>query len=266
MITTYRSFEFLNPAPDNPGAVSPISVARPLEGFVLCGGGGTAHHSHTGSYLFAVEPTSLNPATPTNLNPPPITLTPSQQPFTAGTTSYEARHTNTAYAMGVKFTPPISIPGPGPAPPSFECSKQITLSLDAIASGHQRDIGRCVKGGRRCPYHKMDIANTRYSNSMDHSSYKGTEPVALCRVDIAWADGNSHPYKFNVDVSLDQTNWTNVLSDQQSTGTSNDFEPYTFQSTNTKFVRITITQSVPGIAFPIAQISEIKVFGRTLVR
>jgi hypothetical protein len=155
------------------------------------------------------------------------------------------------------------IPEPPPIPPpSSECNKQRSLSTDAITSGNQ---STAADGSKAVD----NVLTTRWV-----SPTPGTEipwiivilsgqPLPVCRVDIAWADGNSHPYKFNVDVSLDQTNWNNVLSNQQSSGTSIDFEPYTFQPTNAKYVRITITQSISGLPFPIAQISEIKVFGDT---
>ena len=80
-------------------------------------------------------------------------------------------------------------------------------------------------------------------------------------MDIAWADGSAHKYKFNIDISIDQTTWMNVLSNQESTGTTTDFEKYTFQPLPAKYVKITITESTPGAATVVAEISEIRVFG-----
>ena len=43
IVTSYSSFEFLNKTPGAPGSVNPDSVAKPLPGFALCGGGGVTH-------------------------------------------------------------------------------------------------------------------------------------------------------------------------------------------------------------------------------
>jgi hypothetical protein len=94
---------------------------------------------------------------------------------------------------------------------------------------------------------------------------------SVCSVDIAWADGSSHPYLFDVSVSTDGTTFTNVLSGT-STGTTTSPEKYTFphilHSPGTlpvilqaRYVKITITQSAVGSANSIAQISEIDIFG-----
>lgn len=72
-----------------------------------------------------------------------------------------------------------------------------------------------------------------------------------------------HKYKFNVDISTDDITWTNALTNQERTGTTTDFEKYTFQPLPAKFVKVTITESTPGAPTVIAQISEIKVFGNT---
>ena len=83
---------------------------------------------------------------------------------------------------------------------------------------------------------------------------------SVCSVDIAWADGSSHPYLFDVSVSTDGTTFTNVLSGT-STGTTTSPEKYTFPQTQARYVKITITQSMAGSANSIAQISEIDIFG-----
>jgi hypothetical protein len=54
-----------------------------------------------------------------------------------------------------------------------------------------------------------------------------------------------------------------VLSNQESTGTTTDFEKYTFQPLPAKYVKITINETTPGGVTVVAQISEIKVFGNT---
>jgi len=83
---------------------------------------------------------------------------------------------------------------------------------------------------------------------------------SVCGVDIAWADGNLHPYRFDVSVSADGTTFTNVFSGT-STGTTTSPEKYNFQPAQARYVKITITESTAGSQRSIAQISEIDVFG-----
>ncbi|MGV8106330.1 MAG: discoidin domain-containing protein [Nitrososphaerota archaeon] len=83
---------------------------------------------------------------------------------------------------------------------------------------------------------------------------------SVCGVDIAWADGNLHPYRFDVSVSTDGTTFTNVFSGT-STGTTTSPEKYNFQPAQARYVKITITESTAGSLRSIAQISEIDVFG-----
>lgn len=83
---------------------------------------------------------------------------------------------------------------------------------------------------------------------------------SVCGVDIAYADGASHPYRFDVSVSTDGTTFTNVLSGT-STGTTTSPEKYNFPPAQVRYVKITITESTAGIQTSIARISEIDVFG-----
>lgn len=83
---------------------------------------------------------------------------------------------------------------------------------------------------------------------------------SVCGVDIAWADGNSHPYKFDVSVSTDGTSFTKVFSGTSS-GTTTSPEKYSIPPTQARYVKITITESTAGSQRSIAQISEIDVFG-----
>ena len=56
-------------------------------------------------------------------------------------------------------------------------------------------------------------------------SLQDQKPV--CRVDIAWADGNPRVYKFYIEVSTDAQNWQSAFNGKSS-GSITDFEPYTF--------------------------------------
>jgi hypothetical protein len=94
-------------------------------------------------------------------------------------------------------------------------------------------------------------------------SLEGQTPV--CRVEIAWAEGNNRKYKFYIEVSPDATgdqNWGTPVFTGESTGGTTSLEPYSVTAPPIKRVKITITESSPG-PVPI-QISEIKVFSNTL--
>ena len=178
------------------------------------------------------------------------------QESTYGAISYKVTATgDLAFASEIPEPPP-------PPPPLSECNKQRSLSTDAITSGNQ---STAVEGSKAVD----GVLTTRWVSPTPGIEIPwivvilSDQPLPVCRVDIAWADDNSHPYKFDVAGSTDQATWTNVLQNAQSTGTSNNFEPYTFQSTTAKYLRVTVTQSIAGLAFPVAQISEIKVFGNT---
>jgi F5/8 type C domain len=83
---------------------------------------------------------------------------------------------------------------------------------------------------------------------------------SVCSVDIAWFDGVSHQYRFNVSTSTDGNTFTNVLTGT-STGTTTSPEKYTFTAPQqARFVKVTITESTPGSPNSIAQISEVDVF------
>lgn len=86
-------------------------------------------------------------------------------------------------------------------------------------------------------------------------------PKPVCSVDIAWADGNTHPYKFTISVSNDGTNFNDIVSGI-SKGTTTNTEKYLLpQITTARYVKVTITQSIQGSINSIAQISEIHAFG-----
>jgi len=85
----------------------------------------------------------------------------------------------------------------------------------------------------------------------------------VCGAQIAWADGNVRSYRFNVSVSTDGTNFANVLSGS-NTGSSTSPEKYTFVATTARFVRITVTENIPGSPNSLVQISEIDALGKGL--
>jgi subtilisin len=84
---------------------------------------------------------------------------------------------------------------------------------------------------------------------------------SVCSVDIAWTDGASRQYSFQISVSTDGSSYTNVFSGKSS-GTTASPQKYSFAETQARFVKITITQSHTGSANSLAQISEIDIFGK----
>ena len=83
----------------------------------------------------------------------------------------------------------------------------------------------------------------------------------MCRSDIAWADGNPRVYKFYIEVYTDAQNWQSAFNGKSS-GSTTDYEPYTFNEIQAKYVTVTVTDSGLGSATgnSQAQISEIRVF------
>jgi hypothetical protein len=87
---------------------------------------------------------------------------------------------------------------------------------------------------------------------------------SVCFVEIAFADGALHKYRFDISVSLNGTSFTKVFSGTSS-GTTIFPERYNLPQSQytqyTRYVKITITESTPGAPRSIAEISEIDLFG-----
>lgn len=158
------------------------------------------------------------------------------------------------YTVSVTAPPQIEVIS---EPDSGNCNSNLTVT-NVTSSGSQNTFPptNAVDNNYNTKWWSTLIANP--SITLDLGSAK-----SLCGVDIAWADGNSHPYRFNVSVSTDGNNFSNVLSGS-STGTTTTSEKYSFVPTQARFMKITVTQSTPGSPNSIAQISEIDVFGKGL--
>jgi hypothetical protein len=74
----------------------------------------------------------------------------------------------------------------------------------------------------------------------------------LCRVYIAWADGNARVYKFYIEISTDGQNWQSAFNGKSS-GSTTDYEPYPFNGKQAKYVRVTVTDSVWALQLEIAK-------------
>ena len=154
--------------------------------------------------------------------------------------------------MGIKFKPAAE-PGPVPAPaPAPQCDKRITIS-DVKSSGYQPTFppANAIDNNPNTKWWSINIPNPWIRLALG-----GQKQV--CRVDIAWGDATQ--YHFNISVSTDGSNFTDVLTGKIRTGTTPALESYTFPVTQTSDIRITITESTPGATNSIAQISEVAVF------
>jgi len=260
VVTSFASSENMN------WTSSPSSSARPLKGYALCGGGADVHYT-VNDLLWALEPTTLaSPIPPDGSIPPPVIVDPALQTFTGKADAHLWRvaewnpglethyasgtgNTLTAYAMGIKLVDPAA---PGP---SGSCDKQIKIT-EARSSGNlnpQLPEYYVYDGKLDTKWISTNIPKPWISVLLE-----GQKPI--CRVEIAWAEGNIRKYKFYIEVSPDATgdqNWGTPVFTGQSAGITG-FEPYSVTAPATKRMKITITESSPG-PVPI-QISEIKVF------
>ena len=74
IVTSYSSFEFLNKTPGAPGSVNPDSVAKPLPGFALCGGGGVTHAGSVGGLFVVFRAYTTNNPLPADGSPRPVRI------------------------------------------------------------------------------------------------------------------------------------------------------------------------------------------------
>ena len=82
----------------------------------------------------------------------------------------------------------------------------------------------------------------------------------ICGVQIAFADGNTRTYKFKISISDDGSNFRDIFSGT-SKGTTASERFLVPQTIEPRFVRLTITENIPGSSLSIAQISEIDATG-----
>ena len=249
IITSYSSFEFLNKTQASPGSVNPDSVAKPLPGFALCGGGGVTHAGSVGGYLWCLEPTPLDHPLPADGSPRPVRiLEPHEQTFTTKSTSYNENHTNTSYAMGIKIQPSLTIP-----PPLQPCDNPVTVSTaDSTGSESPFEPTNAIDGKPDTKWVSTDIQNPYIRLVL-------SDERRICRVDITWAEPDKR-YFFTIATSVDGNEFTYVFAGARIGSTITSPETYTFPEAHAKFVKITIIQSTPGAATSKVEISEIAVF------
>jgi hypothetical protein len=217
-----------------------------------------------------LESTSLaNPMPPGAPDPGPLIITdPNLQSLTAASDHHLYRvqskyyfpsgggNTITAYAMGIKFEPVMPGPGPGPKPGlGTDCDRLIPLKEPQCSGSVNAGVDetKVLDGDLNTRWVSTTIPNPWISVGLEVQ-----KPV--CRVEIAWADGNVRKYKFYIESSLNQQNWSTILISGQSQG--NAFESYVVSATMAKYVKVTVTGTNPigAAGGTTAQMSEIRVF------
>jgi F5/8 type C domain len=171
-------------------------------------------------------------------------------------------HTNVVSSNGdftlrytISVTPPPAVPVVGNEPDFGFCNNNLPIS-GVTSSGSQSQA--------LPPSNTIDNKfNTKWVSTFILNPYTTLDLGAqksVCGIDIAWSDGSSHHYRFNVSVSTDGTHFSNVLSRTSSDFTTSP-QKYTFvASQQARYVKITITESAPGSTKSMAQISEINVY------
>ena len=244
------------------------TTVRPLPGYALCGGGGAAYFRESVLILALVPTTLENFPTPTDPTPLPVILAQNDQSFTAiakgaqnefpgyhalqDPNPHESAHL-TAFAMGIKVIP-IALPPPNPPPPP-SCNNPVTIT-DSYSP--------VTLNPASLPDTKVwdNDLNTFWMSKVGQKPWirlglQGQKRV--CRVDIAWRDGNVRIYKFTIELSPDNVTWTMGITGQ-SQGNTSSYESYAVTPTSAGFIRITVTDSGSGPNTAQAQITEVKVF------
>ena len=138
-------------------------------------------------------------------------------------------------------------------PASFSCDTNLPVTT-VSASATQNSIP---------PTNVIDNnINTKWRSTLSIDPWVRADlgagtPKSICSVDIAWADGRQ--YSFTISVSLDGNTYTPVFSGERI-GTTKSPQKYSFEESEARYVKITITDSHAGSAKSIAQISEIDIF------
>ena len=111
-------------------------------------------------------------------------------------------HTNVVSSNGdftlrytISVTPPPAVPVVGNEPDFGFCNNNLPIS-GVTSSGSQSQALPPSNTIDNNPYTTLDLGAQK----------------SVCGIDIAWSDGSSHHYRFNVSLSTDGTYFSNVLS------------------------------------------------------
>jgi len=226
------------------------------------------------SLLTELPPVANSQAVTTNKNTAKaITLTatdPNNDPLTYSLVTQPAHGTLTGVAPNLMYNPTTGYVGPDSF--TFKANDGIADSNIATVSITVKDPGTCTTNlpissaaasgseATHPPTHAIDNNfGTRWANPalgswirVDLGSTKN-----ICRVDIAWYNGNARQYHFVIATSTTGVGFSNVFSGDSS-GTKVSPEKYTFPSTSARYVKVTINGNTQNSA---ASIYEIDVFG-----
>jgi len=144
-----------------------------------------------------------------------------------GVTKYIVRDTKTNYCQVYTIITRINgymgvIPGTKELP-----IKSVTASAEPEYDAGNRAV--CVLDG--------DFA-TRWTATDDAwICLELEEPTEVFAIGMAWNAGSSRQYLYDLEVSEDGTNWTTVMKECASTGTTDGFETYLLGNKKVKYVR-----------------------------
>ena len=172
----------------------------------------------------------------------------------------QGAHTNVVSSSGdftLRYTitvvpPPIS----GEVEPGLDCKDDLGVNRATASSTQNPQFGPEKTIDNNPGTYWMSTNSLNPSITLDLGAQR-----ILCQIKIAWQDGNTHPYSFNLAVSKNGVAYTNVFSGTSSGNTVNP-ELYGLGESDARYVKITVTQSTPGIPNSVAKISEIDVLGR----
>lgn len=181
-------------------------------------------HYWYGMLIWALEPTT---------KPDPITEL--DQSFTGRSVFGTNKNDNssiTAYAMGIKFIPSMG------TEPMIQCDKPVPIT-DAKSDVTLNPVGLPEKN-----VWDGDLNSRWMSKVTQNPSIRLAlgDRKPICRIDIAWGEGNMRKYKFYIESSTDNTNWTVVLPSGQSTGNTTNYETYPVTTTQAQYVKVTIIE------------------------
>ena len=173
----------------------------------------------------------------------------------------QGAHTNVISSTGdftLRYTISVQAPPLDGVEP-FPCSDKLGVSTVSASSSQSGFPPTNVIDNDLATYWKSTSSHNP-SITLDLGSQR-----QLCVIGIAWHDGNSHIYKFNIAVSKDGTSYTNVFSGTSSGATTSP-EAYSLGLNEGRFVKITVTQSsaesLLSSSSSTARISEVGIYGR----
>lgn len=153
-------------------------------------------------------------------------------------------HTNVVSSTGdfiLRYTisvvpPPIS----GSVEPGIECHDNLTAIVASSSPSQSSIFGPTKAIDNNFSSYWMSTLSLNPNIVLDLGAQR-----PLCNIQIAWQDGDSKQYHFDVGLSKDGVSYTNVFSGTSS-GISKASETYSLGGTEARYAKVTVTQSFPG--------------------